>query len=80
MAAQNPKDPDICLKLANYLYDQKQYDQSIEWYHRALALDPKNVNARTDLGTAYFYSGRSQDALAEYRKSLAIDPGTSRPC
>lgn len=74
MAAQNPQDPDICLKLANYLYDQKQYDQSIEWYQRALALDPKNVNARTDLGTAYFYSGRSQDALAEYRKSLAIDP------
>jgi len=74
MAAQNPKDPDICLKLANYLYDQKQYNQSIEWYHRALELDPKNVNARTDLGTAYFYSGRSQEALAEYRKLLAIDP------
>lgn len=74
MAAQNPKDSDIRLKLANYLYDQKQYNQSIEWYQRALELDPKNVNARTDLGTAYFYSGRSQDALAEYRKSLAIDP------
>jgi tetratricopeptide (TPR) repeat protein len=74
MAAQNPKDSDLRLKLANYLYDQKQYKQSIEWYQRALELDPKNVNARTDLGTAYFYSGRSQDALAEYRKSLAIDP------
>jgi cytochrome c-type biogenesis protein CcmH/NrfG len=74
MAAQNPKDPDVPLKLANFLYDQKQYAQSIEWYQRALQLSPKDVNARTDLGTAYFYMNRPQDALREYDKSLAIDP------
>jgi tetratricopeptide (TPR) repeat protein len=74
MAAQNPKDADIRLKLANFLYDQKQYSKAIEWYERALELDPKNVNARTDLGTAYFYKGRPQDALREYDKSLAINP------
>lgn len=74
MAAQNPKDPQVRLKLANFLYDQKQYPQAIEWYQRALELDPQNVNARTDLGTAYFYTGRAQDALREYRKSLALNP------
>ena len=73
-AAQNPHDVDARLKLANFLYDQKQYSKSIEWYERALELDPKNVNARTDLGTAYFYTGRPQDALREYDKSLEIDP------
>jgi len=74
MAAQNPKDAEIRLKLANFLYDQKQYARSIEWYQRALELDPRNVNARTDLGTAYFYLGRPQDALREYRKSLEMNP------
>ena len=74
MAAQNPQDADVRLKLANFLYDQKQYSKSIEWYERALELDPKNVNARTDLGTAYFYTGRPQDALREYEKSLEINP------
>ena len=74
MAAQNPKDAEVRLKLANFLYDQKQYDKAIEWYQRALELDPKNVNARTDLGTAYFYTRRPQDALREYNKALAIDP------
>jgi tetratricopeptide (TPR) repeat protein len=74
MAAQNPKDADLRLKLANFLYDQKQYTQALGWYERALELDPKNVNARTDLGTAFFYSGRPQDALREYRQSLQIDP------
>jgi len=74
MAAQDPKNADVRLKLADFLYDQKQYDKAIEWYQRALELDPKNVNAHTDLGTAYFYTGRPQDALREYAKSLAIDP------
>jgi cytochrome c-type biogenesis protein CcmH/NrfG len=74
MAEQNPKDPEERLKLANYLYDQRQYQQSIEWYQKALELDPKNVNARTDLGTAYFFTSRPQEALREYRKSLEINP------
>jgi len=73
-AEQNPKDPDIPLKLANFLYDQHQYQQAIGWYQKSLALNPKNVNARTDLGTAYYYSGQSGQALEEYRQSLAIDP------
>jgi tetratricopeptide (TPR) repeat protein len=74
MAAQNPKDPEVRLKLANFLYDQKQYSQSIGWYQRALEIEPKNVNAHTDLGTAYFYIGRPQDALEQYRQSLEMDP------
>lgn len=73
-AAQNPRDPQPRLKLANYLYDNSQWVQAIEWYQKALELDPKNVNARTDLGTAYFNVGRAQDALREYRKTLEIDP------
>ena len=73
-AEQHPNDPDIPLKLADFLYDQRQYQQAIEWYQKSLALNPKNVNARTDLGTAYFYIGQAEQALKEYRQSLAIDP------
>jgi cytochrome c-type biogenesis protein CcmH/NrfG len=74
LAAQNPKDPSIPLRLADYLYDQKEYSNAIEWYQRSLELDPKNVDARTDLGTAFFYMQRPQDALREYDKALAVDP------
>jgi tetratricopeptide (TPR) repeat protein len=74
LAAQNPKDVSTRLKLADFLYDQKQYSNAIEWYQRVLELDPKDVNARTDLGTAYFYTGRPKDALREYDKVLADDP------
>ena len=73
-ADQNPKDPDLPLKLANLLYDQREYQEAIEWYQKSLALNPKNVNARTDMGTAYFYTGQPEQALKEYNQSLAIDP------
>jgi tetratricopeptide (TPR) repeat protein len=74
VAAQNPRDPSVRLKLANFLYDQKQYNQAIVWYQQALEINPKDVDARTDLGTAYFYTGRFQDALREYHQSLQLDP------
>jgi Tfp pilus assembly protein PilF len=73
-AAQNPKDPEPRLKLANVLYDQGQWQKAVEWYQKVLELDPKNVNARTDMGTAYFNLGRPKEALEEFHKSLEIDP------
>lgn len=73
-AAQNTKDPAPALKLANYLYDQRKFEQAIDWYQKVVALDPKNVSARTDLGTSYFNVGRPQEALREFRRSLEIDP------
>jgi Flp pilus assembly protein TadD len=73
-AEQNPKDAEIPLKLANFLYDQRLYQPAIEWYQKSLAINPKNVDARTDLGTVYFYIGQTGKALEEYRQSLAIDP------
>jgi cytochrome c-type biogenesis protein CcmH/NrfG len=73
-AKQNPQDPQPPLELANLYYDQKQYDRAADWYQKALALDPKNVNARTDLGTVYFNLGRPEDALKAYEESLRVDP------
>jgi len=72
--AQNPTDPARSLKLANLFYDKRQFQQAIEWYEKALALDPANADARTDLGTSYFNLGRTQDALREFHRSLEINP------
>ena len=74
-ATQNPKDAQIPLKLANYLYDKKYFNLAIKWYERSLRLDPKDASARTDLGTSYFYTGQPQQAIAEYNKALAMNPG-----
>ncbi|HET7840527.1 MAG TPA: tetratricopeptide repeat protein [Terriglobia bacterium] len=72
--AKNPADPQPKLALANLFYDNKRFQEAAEWYEKALKLDPKNVNARTDLGTVYFNLGRPTEALAEYKKTLEIEP------
>ena len=74
-AAANPQDPGPPLKLADYLYDQRDFQQAITWYEKAVALDPRNVNASTDLGTCYFNVGRFDDALRQFHHSLAVEPG-----
>jgi cytochrome c-type biogenesis protein CcmH/NrfG len=73
-ARQNPQDAAIPLELANYLYDNKYFNLAINWYDRSLKLDFSNINARTDLGTCYFYTGQAQRAITEYKKALALNP------
>ena len=73
-AQQNPQDGEIPLQLANYLYDKHYFNLAIQWYERSLKLDSRNVNAQTDLGTCYFYTGQPQQAIQQYKKALALDP------
>ena len=40
----------------------------------ALKIHPKDVNASTDLGIAYYYMNQPDKALAQFDKSLQIDP------
>lgn len=54
--------------------------QSANLAERKLAqeLDPLNLNAGTDVGTAYFYLGQYDRAIEEQRKTLELDPGFSK--
>jgi hypothetical protein len=61
-------------QLGNLYYDGKAFPQAIEYYNKALVMDPKSADVITDLGTAYWYTGDADKALAEFDKSLAIRP------
>lgn len=71
---QNPKDAGTLAKLGNLYYDAQLYPQAIEYYARSLQIAPANAEVRTDMGTAYFYSGNADRALAEFDKSLSHRP------
>lgn len=70
----NPKDSETLIQLGNLYYDHQLFADSVPYYTRALEAQPKNVNVRTDMGTAYWYSGFPDKAVAEYEKSLTVDP------
>jgi cytochrome c-type biogenesis protein CcmH/NrfG len=72
---KNPKDYDSLVKLGNLFYDAKQFSSAIQYYERALAIHPENVDVRTDMGTAYWYAGDADRAIAAMETSLKYSPG-----
>jgi tetratricopeptide (TPR) repeat protein len=78
----NPQDHDLTLLLANVLFDigqttdRTRFREARTLYTKALQMKSDDVNARTDLGLSYYLDDPSDPAraVAEYRKSLAINP------
>lgn len=71
--ARDPKAVGAAVQLGNLYYDAKQYAAAVPYYQQALALKP-DINVSTDLGTALYYSGRTDEALTQYARSLEIVP------
>jgi tetratricopeptide (TPR) repeat protein len=72
-AASDPRDPAPRVELANLLFDAGRYQDAIRWYTEALSLTPLNVDARTDLGVAYYYLEQPDKALEQFERALSID-------
>ena len=78
----NPNDRSTIVSLANALFDMGQMGDAARfaeariYYQKALELDPRDVNVRTDLGLTFYFGQPSdpESAIREYRKSLEIDP------
>jgi cytochrome c-type biogenesis protein CcmH/NrfG len=69
-----PSDFDTIVKLGNLYYDGQQFPAAIEYYERALTIQPDNPDVITDLGTAHWYLKDADRAISEFQKSLKIRP------
>jgi tetratricopeptide (TPR) repeat protein len=76
-------DYDVIVGLGNSYYDigyfgkdNPSFERSREFYRKALAARPADVEVRTDLGLTYFLQDPPdyQAAISEFEKSLAVDP------
>jgi cytochrome c-type biogenesis protein CcmH/NrfG len=72
---KDPNDFDSLVKLGNLYYDGQQFPNAIQYYERALLIHPENPDVRTDMGTAYWYTGNAEKALASMETSLKYRPG-----
>ncbi len=81
-ADANPEDRDTLVSLGNVLFDigqtsdRAKFVEARAYYLKALEIKPDDANVRTDLGLTYYFvqPPETQKAIAEYRKSLKIDP------
>ena len=49
-ADRNPSDAETRVQLGNMYFDGERYPEAVTWYEAALKVNPKHVNASTDLG------------------------------
>jgi tetratricopeptide (TPR) repeat protein len=69
-----PDNRDLLAGVGNLYYDAHQYPQAVDFYARLLKIEPADAAVRTDMGTAFWYMGNSDRALAEFDKALAVAP------
>ena len=70
----NPNGPEENIQLANFLFDNHRFQEAINYYQKALRLDPRNVNVIVDVGVAYFNLQNYQEAEKYFQRALEIDP------
>lgn len=64
---------DIYFYIAYIFYLDKSYNDSIEYYEKAIALMPKNVDAWFNLGLCYSEIPDFEKALDCYKKTIELD-------
>ena len=64
--------------MGNLNFEQKNYDDAINLYKKALEIRPDALNIRTDMGTAMFYLKRYDDAIATFKDTLRVNPNDAQ--
>ena len=73
-AKARPTDAAVRVQLGNLYFDSERFSDAIPWYEAALKIDPKNVDASTDLAVCYYYTNDADKALTQIAQSLAVNP------
>ena len=68
-----PENADLLYKIGNVYYDAQQYPEAVKYYEDSLKVNPKAVDVRTDMATAYHYMGQTDRALEEFGMVLKTD-------
>ena len=70
----DPNNADLLNQIGTMYRATHQFKTAIDFYQKSLAINPKNVGARTDLASCLYYLGDVDGAIAQLNKSLAYDP------
>jgi len=71
----NADDFDTLTKVANLYYDAQRYPEAIQYYGRAVKIQPQNPDVLTDFGTSLWYAGDADSAIAQFQTALKYQPG-----
>ena len=67
-------DPDVLASKALYLHEQGQIAEAVEYYQRALAINPHSAHVLNNLGNALQDLEQRDEAIACYRQAIEVEP------
>jgi Tfp pilus assembly protein PilF len=72
--AANPSDMQSLLTLANVCQDGRFFDKAIVQFRKYLEKNPRDANARVDMGICYFETLSLEEARKEMEMALKYEP------
>ncbi|MBI3876650.1 MAG: tetratricopeptide repeat protein, partial [Verrucomicrobia bacterium] len=60
--------------LGNFYYDHSDWTQAIRYYESAIKQGSDDADIRTDLGNAYRFLGRANEAMTQYQLAQKLNP------
>ena len=72
----NPEQPKVQQFLigGDIFYHQKNYQQAISYYQKAIELDPNSAESYGRRGFVYYMQGNMDRAISDYSKAIQINP------
>lgn len=74
-AQRQQADLDDAFERATQLHQSGDLEGAVRAYNAILVDHPERVDVRSNLGAAYSGLGRYEDAIAQYKRALAVDSG-----
>lgn len=62
------------MKTGSYYHNKKMLDEALDYYNKALALDPERTQILRYVGKAQFESGRQDEAINTFKKLNSLNP------
>jgi len=69
----SPNDATLLYKVGSVYYDAQIFPEAVRYYEQAAKVNPKALDLRTDLATAYYYAGDTERSLNEFDEVLKVD-------
>ena len=70
----DPKNPETLFELGEIFFQAGEWQSSLDWFTKLVAVDPTNTHALTDIGTNQYNLAKVEEAKATWLKVLEITP------